>query len=97
MTEETIDFPCGAVIWTTGWRPYDAAKIQPYGYDHIANVITNVEFDRMADPSDPTSGKLVRPSDGKEAKKVAFIECAGSRDRNYLLHCSRICCMAFLK
>jgi quinone-modifying oxidoreductase subunit QmoA len=97
MTEETIDFPCGAVIWATGWRPYDAAKIQPYGYDRIANVITSVEFERMADPMGPTAGKLVRPSDGKEAKKVAFIQCAGSRDRNYLMHCSRICCMASLK
>jgi quinone-modifying oxidoreductase, subunit QmoA len=97
MAEETIDFPCGAVIWATGWRPYDAAKIQPYGYDRIANVITSVEFERMADPAGPTCGKLVRPSDGKEAKKVAFIQCAGSRDHNYLIHCSRICCMASLK
>jgi len=76
MAEETIDFPCGAVIWATGWRPYDAAKIQPYGYDRIANVITSVEFERMADLMGPTGGKLVRPSDGKEAKKVAFIQCA---------------------
>jgi quinone-modifying oxidoreductase subunit QmoA len=95
--EETIDFPCGAVIWATGWQPYDAAKIQPYGYDRFANVVTSVEFERMADPSGPTGGKLVRPSDGKEAKKVAFIQCAGSRDRNHLLHCSRICCMASMK
>lgn len=97
MAEKTIDFPCGAVVWATGWQPYDAAKIQPYGYDRIADVITSVEFERLADPSGPTGGKLVRPSDGKEAKKVAFIQCAGSRDRNYLMHCSRICCMATLK
>lgn len=51
----------------------------------------------MMDPAGPTGGKLVRPSDGKEAKDVAFIQCAGSRDRNYLKHCSRICCMASLK
>jgi quinone-modifying oxidoreductase subunit QmoA len=51
----------------------------------------------MMDPFGPTGGKLVRPSDGKEAKNVAFIQCAGSRDRNHLLHCSRICCMATLK
>ncbi len=97
MRAETIDFPCGAVIWATGWQPYDAAKIQPYGYDRFPNVITSVEFERLADPAGPTGGKLVRPSDGKEAKKVAFIQCAGSRDRNHLLHCSRICCMATLK
>jgi quinone-modifying oxidoreductase subunit QmoA len=87
----------GAIIWATGWRPYDAAKIQPYGYDRYKNVITSVEFERMADPFGPTGGKLLRPSDGKEAKNVAFIQCAGSRDKNHLAHCSRICCMATLK
>ncbi len=97
QTEQEIDFPCGAVIWATGWRPYDAAKIQPYGYDRFDNVITSVEFERMADAKGPTGGKLIRPSDGKEAKNVAFIQCAGSRDRNHLYHCSRICCMASLK
>jgi quinone-modifying oxidoreductase subunit QmoA len=97
MQEETIEFNAGAVIWATGWKPYDANKIQPYGYDRIANVITSVEFERMADPNGPTGGKLVRPSDGKEIKSVAFIQCAGSRDKNHLLHCSRICCMASLK
>ncbi|MDH5389420.1 MAG: FAD-dependent oxidoreductase, partial [Gammaproteobacteria bacterium] len=97
MQEETIELKAGAVIYATGWRPYDANKIQPYGYDRIDNVITSVEFERMMDPFGPTGGKLVRPSDGAEAKKVAFIQCAGSRDRNYLKHCSRICCMASLK
>lgn len=97
MQEEEVKIPCGAVVWATGWKPYDAAKIQPYGYGRFPNVVTNVEFERMADPTGPTGGKLVRPSDGKEAKKVAFIQCAGSRDRNHLYHCSRICCMASLK
>ncbi|MEW8646121.1 MAG: FAD-dependent oxidoreductase [Candidatus Thiodiazotropha endolucinida] len=97
MQEETIEFKAGAVVWATGWKPYDANKIQPYGYDRIANVITSVELERMADPNGPTGGKLVRPSDGKEVKSVAFIQCAGSRDKNHLLHCSRICCMASLK
>ncbi|UCH52555.1 MAG: CoB--CoM heterodisulfide reductase iron-sulfur subunit A family protein [Pseudomonadota bacterium] len=97
MKEETLNLKVGAVVWATGWKPFDAAKIQPYGYDRFANVITSVEFERMMDPFGPTGGKLVRPSDGKEAKNVAFIQCAGSRDRNYLKHCSRICCMASLK
>ncbi len=97
MQDEVLELNVGAVIWATGWRPYDAAKIQPYGYDRIANVITSVEFERMMDASGPTGGKLIRPSDGKEAKDVAFIQCAGSRDRNHLKHCSRICCMASLK
>ena len=97
MREETIALSVGAVIWATGWKPYDAAKIQPYGYDRFPDVITSVEFERLADPHGPTRGKLKRPSDGKEAKNIAFIQCAGSRDENHLRHCSRICCMASLK
>jgi quinone-modifying oxidoreductase subunit QmoA len=97
MQEQVIELKAGAIIWATGWKPYDAAKIQPYGYDRYPNVITSVELERMADPFGPTGGKLLRPSDGKEAKNVAFIQCAGSRDRNHLSHCSRICCMASLK
>ncbi len=97
MKEETVQIKAGAVIWATGWQPYDAAKIQPYGYDRFANVITSVEFERLADPHGPTGGKILRPGDGKEAKNVAFIQCAGSRDENHLRHCSRICCMASLK
>ena len=97
MKEEIVELKVGAVIWATGWKPYDAAKIQPYGYDRFANVITSLEFERLADPHGPTGGKILRPSDGKEAKDIAFIQCAGSRDENHLRHCSRICCMASLK
>ncbi len=97
MQEENIELNVGTVIWATGWKPYDAAKIQPYGYGRFANVITSLEFERLADPHGPTGGKLLRPSDGKEAKNIAFIQCAGSRDEDHLRHCSRICCMASLK
>ena len=97
MQEEVLTLKAAAVVWATGWKPYDAAKIQPYGYGRYPNVITSVEFERLADPHGPTGGRIVRPSDGKEAKDVAFIQCAGSRDENHLRHCSRICCMASLK
>jgi len=97
MAEENQTINVGAIVWATGWKPFDANKIQPYGYDRIPNVITSVEFERMMDRMGPTEGKILRPSDGKEAKDIAFIQCAGSRDRNYLKHCSRICCTASLK
>jgi quinone-modifying oxidoreductase, subunit QmoA len=97
MRSETVELSVGTVIWATGWQPYDAARIQPYGYGRYPNVLTSVEFERLADPHGPTAGKLLRPSDGQEAKNIAFIQCAGSRDENHLRHCSRICCMATLK
>jgi quinone-modifying oxidoreductase subunit QmoA len=97
MKEEIVTLQVGALVWATGWRPYDAAKIQPYGYGRFKNVITSLEFERLADPHGPTGGKILRPGDGKEAKDIAFIQCAGSRDENHLRHCSRICCMASLK
>jgi quinone-modifying oxidoreductase subunit QmoA len=97
MREEAVELSAGAIVWATGWKPYDAAKIQPYGYGRFPNVLTSVEFERLADPHGPTAGRLLRPSDGTAAKNIAFIQCAGSRDENHLRHCSRICCMATLK
>jgi quinone-modifying oxidoreductase, subunit QmoA len=97
MEERTVTLQVGAIVWATGWQPYDATKIQPYGYGRFTNVVTSVEFERLADPHGPTRGRIVRPSDGRPAKNIAFIQCAGSRDENHLRHCSRICCMATIK
>jgi len=94
---KTFDISVGAVIWATGWKPYDAGKLESYGHGRIANVITNVEMERLAAPGGPTQGRIVRPSDAKPAKRVALVQCAGSRDYNHLPYCSRICCLASLK
>lgn len=97
MKETTFDLNIGAIIWAAGWDPYDASKIEYYGFGQYKNVITNVMMERLAAPNGPTEGKILRPSDGKEAKNIAFIQCAGSRDDNHLPYCSGICCLVSIK
>lgn len=82
----------GSIILTAGWRPYDASKLEHLGYGKFKDVVTNVELEEIA-----KSGKITRPSDGKEAAKVAFIQCAGQRDPNHLSYCSAMCCASSLK
>jgi len=94
---ETVELEVQAVIWATGWAPYDAAKIDGLGFGEFPNVISNVMMERLASAQGPTGGKIQRPSDGKEVEAVAFVQCAGSRDENYLKHCSGVCCMGSLK
>lgn len=97
MTEEEIELEVGAVIVATGWRPYDATKLDNLGFGLYQNVITNVMMERLAAQNGPTGGEIIRPSDGKKAENVAFVQCAGSRDENHLPYCSAVCCMASLK
>ncbi len=97
MKESTFDLKVGAIVWAAGWEPYDASKVEYYGFGQYDNVISNVMMERLAAPNGPTGGKILRPSDGKEVKNVAFIQCAGSRDENHLLYCSGICCLASMK
>jgi len=94
---ERKTFRVGSVIVATGWKPYDAAKLDNLGYGKSANVVTNVMLERLAAMDGPTGGKLLRPSDGKAPKSVAFVQCAGSRDENHLPYCSTVCCLASLK
>ena len=97
MKPETLNIKTGSIVLATGWKPYDAAKIDNLGFGTSPNIITNVMMERLASPSGPTKGKLLRPSDGKEVKSVAFVQCAGSRDENHLPFCSAVCCLASLK
>jgi quinone-modifying oxidoreductase subunit QmoB len=82
----------GAIVMATGWKPYDATKLDYLGYGKFKDVVTNIEFEDIA-----RKGIITRPSDGKEAKKVAFIQCAGSRDPDHLPYCSSMCCATSLK
>ena len=82
----------GAIILAAGWRPYDANKLEHLGYGKSKDVVTNIEFEEIA-----RRGSITRPSDGKKAKRVAFIQCAGQRDPNHLPYCSAMCCTTSLK
>ena len=95
--EKTITLNCGSIIVATGWKPYDVTNLTSLGAGKLPNCITNMQMERLAAPSGPTAGSITRPSDGKPPKKVAFVQCAGSRDENHLPYCSYICCMASLK
>ncbi|CAN2045775.1 quinone-modifying oxidoreductase, subunit QmoA [Candidatus Magnetomoraceae bacterium gMMP-1] len=97
MKPETVTLKVGAIVWATGWVPYDAAKIDNLGFGRYDNIITNMMMERLAAPNGPTKGNIQRPSDDKAPESIAFVQCAGSRDENHLPYCSYICCMASLK
>jgi quinone-modifying oxidoreductase, subunit QmoA len=94
---QTLTLRVGTIIWATGWHPYDAAAIGYLKYAEYADVVTSLELERLAAPNGPTAGALTRPSDGRPARRVAFVQCAGSRDARHLPYCSAVCCMASLK
>ena len=95
--EKNITLNVGSIVIATGWKPYDVTKLSNLGAGNVKNCITNMQMERLASPYGPTDGKILRPSDGRAPQKVAFVQCAGSRDENHLHYCSYICCMASLK
>ena len=97
MKPHRFDLKAGAVIVASGWRPYEAEKIDNLGFGRYADVISNMMMERMAAPNGPTQGKIVRLSDGRPANRVAFVQCAGQRDHTHLGYCSAICCLGSLK
>ncbi|OHB85578.1 MAG: hypothetical protein A2V98_13495 [Planctomycetes bacterium RBG_16_64_12] len=96
--EKTLELDVGAVVLTPGFDAFDAARRGEFGFGFAPNVLTNVQFERILSASGPTGGHVVRPSDGKTPKRLAFIQCVGSRDsacgNDY---CSSVCCMAATK
>ncbi|RLG53825.1 MAG: disulfide reductase, partial [Thermoproteota archaeon] len=92
--ERFEELEVGAIIVATGLEVMDASNFAEYGHGKYKDVITGLQFERLLAPSGPTQGRVIRPSDGKVPKEVAFIQCVGSRDpENWNPYCSKICCM----
>lgn len=89
----------GAIILAAGLEPFDPTSFDTYAYGHLPNVVTSVEFEEMQRPTGPQQGKVLRPSDNEPPRKIAWLQCVGSRDINRCdaPYCSSVCCMYALK
>jgi len=86
----------GGIILAPGYQTYRAERSAEFGFGRYPNVITSIQFERLLSASGPSQGHITRPSDGKQPKKIAFLQCIGSRDQEHQ-YCSSICCMAATK
>jgi heterodisulfide reductase subunit A len=98
-THKVHEVRVGAVVLSPGFEPYDPTDAGVWGYGVYPNVITSLQLERFLSASGPTEGHLVRPSDGRPARKIAFLQCIGSRDQNLCGngYCSSVCCMYAIK
>ncbi|MBW2297291.1 MAG: CoB--CoM heterodisulfide reductase iron-sulfur subunit A family protein, partial [Deltaproteobacteria bacterium] len=99
MQDEIVELEVGSIILAPGFEPFDPSKFDAYNYANHPNVITSMEMERVLSASGPTEGHLVRLSDHKEPKKIAWFQCVGSRDLNRCdnSYCSSVCCMYAIK
>jgi heterodisulfide reductase subunit A len=96
--DELIRLETGAVILSGGLEPFDASRKGEYGYGRWPNVVTSLEYERILSATGPYGGKIQRISDGKKPKRIAWIQCVGSRDSQIGLdYCSSVCCMVAVK
>lgn len=94
QADEIIEKEVGAIVITTGFSVLKPDFFPEYGYGKYKDIITGLQFERLASASGPTLGEIRRPSDGKIPEKIVFIACAGSRDpAKGIEYCSKICCM----
>jgi heterodisulfide reductase subunit A len=98
MNDEMLEFDVGAIIVAIGADIYDPTILDEYGYTRYENVVTSMELERLLNAGGPTKGEVVRLTDGKRPKSIAFIQCVGSRSQKRgQPYCSNICCMNTIK
>jgi heterodisulfide reductase subunit A len=98
MKPETVELEVGTIIVAIGADVFDPSALPQYGYGKYLNVITSLEFERLINAGGPSGGRLIRPSDMKIPKRVAFIQCVGSRsNKSGKTYCSNVCCMNTIK
>lgn len=96
--EEWLDLNVGAVILAPGFGRISDEVLSRYGYGRFPDVVTSLEFERIMCASGPSQGEIIRPSDGKHPKRIAFLQCIGSRDlTSGNGYCSSVCCMYSIK
>jgi heterodisulfide reductase subunit A len=95
--EKILKLEVGSVILAPGFEKFDASLISEYGYGVYKNVLSSIEFERLLSASGPYLGMVLRPSDGEIPRKIAFIQCVGSRDERTNTYCSAVCCMYAVK
>ena len=98
-TPRNMEINVGAIIAAPGFEPFNPSNFDTYAYAKLPNVVTSMEFERTLSASGPTQGHLVRPSDHQEPKRIAWLQCVGSRDIQHCDHkyCSGVCCMYAIK
>ena len=98
--DEELTLKAGTIVVATGMEPYDPTPLDEYGYTRFPNMVTTLEFERLINAGGPTKGEVIRLSDLKVPKSVAFIQCVGSRspgNEKANPYCSNICCMNTIK
>ena len=94
---ETREIEADSIVLCTGWHAYPPGNLESYSWGKSADILTNVMMERLGAPNGPTGGRILKLSDGQPARKIAFVQCAGSRDEHHLPYCSAVCCPASLK
>jgi heterodisulfide reductase subunit A len=98
MTDREVEIEVGTILVATGMKVFDPVMLSEYGYTRYPNVITSMEFERLINAGGPTEGDLVRLDNRERPRKIAFIQCIGSRSRHRgQPYCSNICCMNTVK